>query len=106
MVFPSDLRARTGAGTVTFMPGAAAQDHRVAEPGDVHCHTLDGGPPSKRTGSPSVDSAESPSTLGTLYKAFWSCKLILLRTLAAGRSSSISFSLRSYTLRGTLLLEW
>src|ERR1035438_6092835 len=78
---------------------AAAQGQPVAEPGDLPSHTLDGGAPSGRTGSPSVDSAESASTLGTLYKAFWSCKLILRRTLA-GRSSSISFSLRSYILRG------
>src|ERR1039458_729026 len=84
---------------------AVAQGHWVAEPGDVPSHTLDGGPPSGRTGSPSVDRAESSSTLGTLYKTFWSCKLIFLTTLAGG-SSFISFSLRSYTLRGTLLLEW
>src|ERR1019366_6583744 len=79
---------------------AIAQGHWVAELGDVPSHTLDKGAASGRTGSPSVDSAESPSTLGTLYKAFWSCTLILLRTLLAGRSSSISFSLRSYTLKG------
>jgi hypothetical protein len=93
----SSARIRTRSPTLNFV--SSITDHRPPELGDVTSHKLDGALPSGVTGSPSVDRAVSPSRPGTLYKAFWSCKLILFRTLLAERSSSISPSLRSCTFK-------